>query len=149
MVYLLGLKLLVLKSVVNGEFRYKACRNRCKHQNGVFELEDMEDMHVVKCKSHGWRLDVENMTYLGLADCITQDELQTKLVDGDLQISDVQNVHPWEISPAQSFVISENEFFVSYLSHSTVEINADGFTLVTDPWLSGPAFGDAWWYFSS
>ncbi|MED6272612.1 hypothetical protein CHARACLAT_032083 [Characodon lateralis] len=63
---------IVYKSV--GSF--KACKNQCKHQGGVF-IKDIEDLdgRTVKCTKHNWKLNVSSMKYVNPPDSFQQDEL--------------------------------------------------------------------------
>ncbi|MEQ2234676.1 hypothetical protein ILYODFUR_033921 [Ilyodon furcidens] len=55
---------------------FKACKNQCKHQGGVF-IKDIEDLdgRTVKCTKHNWKLNVSSMKYVNPPDSFQQDEL--------------------------------------------------------------------------
>ena len=49
--------------------KFTCCRNRCKHQGGRFELQDVEDS-VVKCALHGWELDMKTLDCIIFLSCL-------------------------------------------------------------------------------
>ena len=85
--------------------------------------------------------------------CFKQDQLKIDLLaNGDLEISEYRQAYPWDIDVYKYSPLNEalpNEFFVTSLSHGCVEISCDGKTIVVNPWLSGPSFGNAWWLMHS
>ena len=41
---------------------FKICLNKCKHQGNKFIKSS--NLHVVRCPSHGWELDLQKMKYI-------------------------------------------------------------------------------------
>ena len=116
------------------------------------ELEDIEDMvDVVKCTNHGWMVDCRSMTYVEPTGTgMVQEEcIVVREEDGSWSIYDLQPAQPWETigqdCNMQVEELEEGEVTVTYFSHACVEIKLGDKTLVTDPWLLGPAFMRGWW----
>jgi CMP-N-acetylneuraminate monooxygenase len=140
-------RLIVFKAVDKlGAVTWSACFNKCRHNGGTF-VADIEDSAVVTCAYHGWQLDCSTMEYVNPPDCVKQDPLIVEFDDD----SNVMNIFiqvqskPWLINRRQKQVIKPGEFGVTYFSHACVEIRAGSKTIVTDPWLTGPAFARGWW----
>ncbi|XP_070562638.1 cytidine monophosphate-N-acetylneuraminic acid hydroxylase-like isoform X2 [Ptychodera flava] len=137
----------VFKGDDNGVPVFRVCRNRCKHQGGTF-IKDIEDLDssVVRCTKHGWKLDSETMQYVNPPDSFKQDELVGELDDnGRLVLSELKPPQPWQRDSRQKEPLRPGEVKVTYLTHASVEIDFDGLRMITDPWLTGPAFARGWW----
>ena len=52
---------------------------------------------------------------------------------------------PWIIDPEEKEDLKSNELIISYINHSSIEIQADGMRLIIDPWLTGPCYDRSWW----
>lgn len=68
--------------------------------------------------------------------------------DGKWGIYDLHPAQPWETSGQERMPIeelAEGEVTVTFFAHACVEIKLGDKTLVTDPWLLGPAFLRGWW----
>lgn len=111
--------------------------SECPHQGGLVEVID-ED--CLRCPTHNWEFDPET----GDSTTVTTESLTTYRIrrrDGYL-IADI----PQADSTLDFSVSTDNTTRpeINLLSHATLSIEYNGFRLVTDPWLDGPAFLDAW-----
>eukprot|EP00128_Syssomonas_multiformis_P001665 Colp12_sorted_trinity150504_noHs@2027 len=44
---------------------YTVAKNKCQHRGGEFaDVVDMEDIHLLTCVVHGWKLDASKMEYI-------------------------------------------------------------------------------------
>lgn len=122
-----------------------AFRNVCRHNNGRF-VRDPEDPNCLRCPLHGWRLDARTLQYTNPPDILSQEHLLLREEGGDLVISDRVPDRPWEAGRQMSREdLAAGELTLTHLSHASLEIQAAGARLVTDPWYTGPAFGLGWW----
>lgn len=126
-----------------------ACKNVCSHNGGVFvrDIEDIGSPSVVKCSFHGWKLDCATMTYTNPPDCLEQEQMIIEpLSDGSLILTSPIKTKPWALGTVFPRVeLTADEVTITYLSHACVEIKLGCKTILTDPWLTGPAFGRGWW----
>jgi CMP-N-acetylneuraminate monooxygenase len=120
----------------------KATRNRCKHESGHFTSASG---CRATCPRHGWRLDLSTMTYVNPAGGLKQDELIIERSDdGELRFYDLVNLL-WEGHEASKGTLAAGEFTLRFYAHACAEFLCGGKSLVTDPWLIGPAFTRGWW----
>jgi CMP-N-acetylneuraminate monooxygenase len=107
----------------------------CDHAGGKLILKG--DYAV--CPMHGWSLDLRTMKY--------QDSHTVKK-GVDYFIDNGKLVIPYEecflVNPFKSD-LSETEVKFRFLNHAAISITYKEITLVTDPWLFGPAFMTGWW----
>ena len=109
----------------------------CPHQGGTVDVES-ED--CLRCPQHGWEFDSTS----GESTNVPGESLHAYPVEkrADGLFADIP-----DIDPTVEFSVDDHdggEPTVSLLSHATLSIEYDGFTLVTDPWLDGPAFLGGW-----
>ena len=112
---------------------------------------DIEDIHlkncnIVKCRRHGWELDCKNMKY------ITNEKKQDQLFieDKDDYINIYRNIDKfWDyvkvVKKTKYLPLEKNELTITYFSHAFVQIKAGDISIITDPWIEGPAFSMGWW----
>lgn len=111
--------------------------SECPHQGGTVEVVDDG---CLQCPRHRWEFDPET----GDSTTVTSESLTTyelKSRDGYLY-ADLPHA-----DTALDFSVAEDNSqrpTINLLSHATLSIEYNGFKLVTDPWLDGPAFLDAW-----
>jgi len=114
--------------------------SECPHQGGVVEVTDEE---CLRCPRHQWEFDPET----GDSTTVPNESLSTYELnqrDGYLYADLPQ------VNTRLDFNVSEDKSQlprIDLLSHATLSIEYNGFKLVTDPWLDGPAFLDAWTQF--
>ncbi|KAM9704898.1 cytidine monophosphate-N-acetylneuraminic acid hydroxylase isoform 1-T2 [Menidia menidia] len=126
---------------------FKACRNQCKHQGGLF-IRDIEDLdgRNVKCTKHNWKLNVSTMKYVNPPDSFAQDELEIEMLDdGGLQLLELNPLDPWLADPREPLELEEGEVKITYITHACMELQLGQKRIVFDPWLMGPAFARGWW----
>lgn len=111
--------------------------SECPHQGGTVEVVDDG---CLQCPRHKWEFDLET----GESTTVTSESLTTYELnsrDGYLY-ADLPHA-----DTALDFSVAEDNSrrpTINLLSHATLSIEYNGFKLVTDPWLDGPAFLDAW-----
>ena len=111
--------------------------SECPHQGGTVEVIDDE---CLQCPRHQWEFDPET----GDSTTVTSESLTTYELnsrDGYLY-ADLPHA-----DTVLDFSVPEDNSrrpTINLLSHATLSIEYNGFKLVTDPWLDGPAFLDAW-----
>ena len=122
------------------------CRNLCRHAGGYF-THDIEDLpEIVRCVYHGWKLNAKTLDYIQPADGRKQKQLITeKKDDGGFIVLEPLLYEPWTIDPQEKQDLKYGELTVCYISHSCIEINANGMRFIVDPWLTGPCYGRSWW----
>ncbi|XP_075867572.1 cytidine monophosphate-N-acetylneuraminic acid hydroxylase [Nelusetta ayraudi] len=126
---------------------FKACRNQCKHQGGLF-VRDVEDLagRIVRCTKHNWKLNASTMKYVNPPDSFSQDELEVEVLDdGGLQLVELSPSDPWLADPRQPLELQEGEVQVTYMTHACMELQLGPRRFMFDPWLQGPAFARGWW----
>jgi CMP-N-acetylneuraminate monooxygenase len=107
----------------------------CDHAGGKLILKG--DYAV--CPMHGWSLDLRTMKY---QDSHTIKQSVDYFIDnGKLVIPDKEC---YLVNPFKSD-LSEAEVEFRFLNHAALSITYKEITLVTDPWLFGPAFMTGWW----
>jgi CMP-N-acetylneuraminate monooxygenase len=94
--------------------------------------------HAV-CPMHGWKLDLRTLKYQDSHS--EKSSAEYSIVNGKLLIPDNES---YLENPYRD---SDNHLEVNFrfLNHATVAIYFNGITLITDPWLFGPAFMTGWW----
>lgn len=107
----------------------------CDHAGG--RLIHKEN-HAV-CPMHGWKLDLHTMKYQDSH--IQKLTVDYSVVDDKLIIPDNENY----LENPFSQICGELEVNFRFLNHATVAFFFNGTTLITDPWLFGPAFMTGWW----
>ncbi|KAM4523249.1 cytidine monophosphate-N-acetylneuraminic acid hydroxylase isoform 1-T1 [Fundulus diaphanus] len=126
---------------------FKACKNQCKHQGGVF-IKDIEDLdgRTVKCTKHNWKLNISSMKYVNPPDSFLQDELEVEILDdGGMQLVELSPIDPWMTDPREPLELQEGEVKITYLTHACMELQFGQKRFLFDPWLMGPAFARGWW----
>ena len=107
----------------------------CDHAGGKLILKG--DYAV--CPMHGWSLNLRTMKY---QDSHTVKRGVDYFIDnGKLVIPDKVC---YLVNPFKSD-LSETEVEFRFLNHAALSITYKEITLVTDPWLFGPAFMTGWW----
>ncbi len=140
-----GFSLLVLK---RGDGTLQACENLCKHQGGKFAPStDIEDMgtNIVKCTRHHWKLDCETLEYVNPPEVHKQEPLHIEYGrDGSATFLKKIAASPWREGLPRT-KLNSNEMTITYLSHACLEFKLGQHVIVSDPWLTGPAFLRGWW----
>ncbi|KAF7660197.1 hypothetical protein LDENG_00286600 [Lucifuga dentata] len=133
--------------IYKDENGFRACKNQCKHQGGLF-IKVIEELgsRIVRCTKHNWKLNVSTMEYVNPPDSFTQEELEVEILDnGGLQLVELNPVDPWLIDPRQPLELQKGEVKVTYITHACMELHLGQRRIMFDPWLKGPAFARGWW----
>jgi len=107
----------------------------CDHAGGKLIVKN--GMGV--CPMHGWQLNLNTLEYNASHVCKSKVDYQlteNNVVLIDDPICTLKN--PLKIAP-------QGKVYVRWLNHATVCITCNGVSIVTDPWLFGPAFMTGWW----
>lgn len=107
----------------------------CDHAGGKLILKND---HAV-CPMHGWKLNLNTLKYQDSH--IKKANIDYTIESNKLILEDKKS---YLTNPFKK-IINESEVRVRYLNHATVEVNYNGLSLITDPWLFGPAFMTGWW----
>lgn len=111
--------------------------SECPHQGATVKVVDDE---CLRCPRHQWEFDPES----GDSTTVPSESLSVYEID---QIDGHLYADLPQAEERLDFSVSEDESKlpkIEILSHATLSIEYDGFRLVTDPWLDGPAFLDGW-----
>jgi CMP-N-acetylneuraminate monooxygenase len=109
----------------------------CPHQGGAV----FDNGSCFECPLHGWRFD--RMTGRSLnAPSRALASIPVTVEDGVL-FAELPRQAPLD-RVRQSAAVSKPGLSLHLHAHACLEISYDGFTLLTDPWLDGPAFLGAW-----
>ena len=127
--------------LVRNDGRIAVAPNRCRHQGGTFRLDD--DGCLV-CPRHGWRLDPNTMRYVSPAG-ILHPTFDVEEDEAEIVATVAASEHPWADGTRPPSTLRPGELTVRFLAHACAEIRCGSSTIVTDPWLVGPAFTRGWW----
>lgn len=107
----------------------------CDHAGGKLILNGQEAV----CPMHNWRLCLNTLNYSDSH--ISKKVIPFKIIDNNLVVPDSnKNL----INPFIDYN-SKSETKIRWLNHASVYFEVNGISLVTDPWLFGPAFMTGWW----
>lgn len=109
------------------------CNKICDHAGGKLIVKENKAI----CPLHGWELNLDTLTY---ANGTVKKKESFAINDGKIII---QNNHNYISNPFR--VAKNSEFKFRWLNHASIWLSYEGITLVTDPWLFGPAFLTGWW----
>ncbi len=108
----------------------------CDHAGGRLIVKNNKAV----CPMHNWTLDLTDLKYDNSHIC--KKELDFKIIDHkillDSTISSLKN-------PFKNLNKENVKVKFRWLNHATIWFEFNGFTLITDPWLFGPAFMTGWW----
>lgn len=130
---------IIYKNEVSGELNI--CRNHCKHMGGKFAK--CSNGSVVKCKKHGWELDLDTLDYTNPVG-ISQDSVAWTVDKDEIIIEDLVKLTTLT-SKSSIEPIDVGEFKIKFYSHACMEVIWNSNSFFTDPWLVGPAFTKGWW----
>ena len=91
------------------------------------------------CPMHGWKLDFNSLKYQDSH--IKKTNIDFSIDNNILKFDDQKSylVNPYKV------VKNQNDLQVRWLNHATTYISNNNISLITDPWLMGPAFLTGWW----
>ncbi len=107
----------------------------CDHNGG--KLIKKNDCAV--CPLHGWKLNFSTLEYDNSH--IKKKKLDYSVQNGKLIIP----IEEYKIENPFLYREKNQQFTVRWLNHATLYFEFEGFKIVTDPWLFGPAFMNGWW----
>lgn len=130
--------------LVRTDGEYRLVSRVCPHQGGIVLRADS----CFECPQHGWRFDLHSGTCLDVSHARLA-SVPVSVRGGHLWASvhagprDAPTTSTARHSPRG---VSDwpSDFGLRVVGHACLEIRGGGFTLLTDPWLSGPAFLGAW-----
>lgn len=125
--------------------------DQCAHQGARFN-QDIEDgpngACVVTCPNHHWRLDLCTRRYITPDQDLSQETLELSPIEDRPDCYDVFQFtppDPWAPLATPQPDLARGEFKLEFVAHACVLLTGGDTTLLTDPWLIGPGFGNSWW----
>jgi CMP-N-acetylneuraminate monooxygenase len=116
---------------------YRLLSTVCPHQGG-----DVVDRgSCFECPLHGWRFDRQSGRCLN-APSKSLSSIAVTLEGGTL-FADLPGAGTFE-HVGRSALVAKPGLTVHLHAHACLEVSYEGFRLLTDPWLDGPAFMGAW-----
>lgn len=106
----------------------------CDHAGGHLIVKGEQAI----CPMHDWKLNLDSLKY---NNDIYKKSLDYELISKDL--IKIPNSIQHLSNPFKS--LNKGEVKFRWLNHATIHIECGGMTLITDPWLFGPAFLTGWW----
>ncbi len=116
---------------------YRLLSTICPHQGGTV----FDDGTRFECPLHQWKFDRSTGRCLN-APSRELTSFPVQVQDGSLYADVAPEAHIDRIR--QPLAVSKPSLTVRLYAHACLEISDEGFTLLTDPWLDGPAFLGAW-----
>lgn len=110
----------------------------CDHAGGKLILKN--DKAV--CPMHNWHLDLDSLKYN--ESHIKKAEVAYSVKENEaLIIDDAKRTLKNPFHQEKKGAVK-----IRWINHATVLIECNGVTLMTDPWIFGPAFLTGWWLYS-
>jgi CMP-N-acetylneuraminate monooxygenase len=106
----------------------------CDHAGGKMILKGNE----LVCPLHGWKLNTKDLMYN--SSYIKKQVVDFQINESSIFINDFKKTIENPYKKAKDGCAK-----IYWLNHATVLIECNGKTLITDPWLFGPAFLTGWW----
>lgn len=129
-----NLKDYIIKLGDNNEILY-VINKTCDHAGGKLIVKGEKAI----CPMHNWQLNLESLKYNDSHIC--KEPLEYSLDEsGNLMIDDSHKTLRNPFCPSK-----EGRVEIRWLNHATVRIFCNGVSIITDPWLFGPAFLTGWW----
>jgi CMP-N-acetylneuraminate monooxygenase len=107
----------------------------CNHAGGKLILKE----NCAVCPMHGWKLNLETLLYQDSH--VRKTNIDYSIDGNKIYFEDKES---YLINPFKN-IVKGSEINIRYLNHATVYFSYGGVSLVTDPWLFGPAFMTGWW----
>jgi len=124
----------------DGQIKYIINRT-CDHNGGKLIPKN----NIAACPLHNWRLNLDTLEY---SDSFIKKKTLNFTVIGN-SVTVQQPVYSLKMQVEGDKANTAAEVFpnieVVFLSHACVYIQAGDFSMITDPWLMGPAFMNGWW----
>ncbi len=121
---------------------YHLLSSVCPHLGS--EIIDIGD--CFECPNHGWRFERDS------GRCLTSPSermasIAVKIVNGRLLIDSPNESGGAVSSQSSDRFLNVQDLSISLHAHACLEFKHDSFSLLTDPWLDGPAFLGAWTHY--
>ena len=107
----------------------------CDHAGG--RLIKKGDLAI--CPMHGWKLNLNELHYTDSHVC--KERIPFDLNEGEIVVCGSRE----KIFNSFKNKHDNNKVIFRWLNHATVYFEYNGVSLITDPWLFGPAFVTGWW----
>jgi CMP-N-acetylneuraminate monooxygenase len=118
--------------LIRGEKTVQMFSLICPHNGGIVEPQG----ELLVCPIHKWKFDAR--TGRSVVGSKGLKEIIVTLEDGKI-MADIE-----EDAATINDLPKDVDVTIKLLAHACLEINHNGFTLITDPWLKGPAFHGSW-----
>jgi CMP-N-acetylneuraminate monooxygenase len=111
----------------------------CDHRYGKLALQ-RDGEHAI-CPRHGWSFSFTKLCYTNIDLCKKKQEFEVE--DNILRINHCSEklVLPNSLRTEQP-----RELKIRFISHACLAITVDNVTLLSDPWIAGPAVRNSWWH---
>lgn len=106
----------------------------CDHAGGRLIVKGKQAI----CPMHDWRLNLDSLKY---NNDICKKSLAYEFISKDL--IKIPNSIQHLLNPFKP--LNKGTVKFRWLNHATIHIECGGMSLITDPWLFGPAFLTGWW----
>lgn len=112
----------------------------CDHANGI--LEPCNEENTAQCPLHGWKLDLEKLHYTNVN--VKKDTLDFSIANNIISVEqyDTYLQLPSELYKQQN----KQELNIRFIAHASLLFKCGNINIITDPWLKGPCFLNAWWH---
>ncbi|KZE48551.1 hypothetical protein AV540_16635 [Brevibacillus parabrevis] len=116
--------------------KYHLLSSTCPHAGGKVNIRE----NCLECPLHGWRFSKTS----GESINVSNQKLTSfpVTIENDILYSVIPKNREFE--HVKYKVLPPKDLTVALHSHACLEITHDNFSLLTDPWLEGPAFLGAW-----
>jgi CMP-N-acetylneuraminate monooxygenase len=128
----------IIKIGHNNQIQYILDKT-CDHAGGRLIVKG----DIAVCPIHNWQLNLESLKYNDSHIC-KEPVKYTQKGSLSLTIDDFQKSLKNPFQP-----LKQGSVNIRWLNHATIYIECNGKSLITDPWLFGPAFLTGWWLYST
>ena len=119
--------------------QFKLLSILCPHMGGVVDYLG----HCFTCPQHDWQFDKQTGAGINNSRRLTSVPV---FEESGVLFADFQRLPP-KASTASVTSVSAADLTIQLHTHACLEIRLDGFSLLTDPWICGPAFMGSWTHF--
>ena len=109
---------------------------KCDHAGGRL----IKKKNKAICFLHGWELNLDNLKY-------NNSHIEKSGIPFDIQDNTLKFYAHEGFDLVNPFFkdIHQDNIEIGWINHATIIIKSGDFSIVTDPWLFGPAFITGWW----
>ena len=116
-----------------GSIRY-VINKICDHNGGRLIVKDQ----LALCPNHNWKLNLNSLKYQ--ESFVKKKPLEFEVRNNNLHL---RNESHFLVNPFKQK--SKKQIEVRWLNHACIHITNGDISLITDPWIFGPAFLTGWW----